>query len=51
MLVVMGVLIYYVAPMSFLFGHFQLFFEILNSLLVLMILGMTFISILALPFV
>jgi hypothetical protein len=49
MLVVLGILTYYVAPAAFLLGKFELFFGILNSLLLMMILGLTFISILLLP--
>jgi hypothetical protein len=49
MLVVLGVLTYYVAPSAFLFGKFELFFFILNSVLLLMIIGLTFISVLVLP--
>jgi predicted lysophospholipase L1 biosynthesis ABC-type transport system permease subunit len=49
MLVILGVLTYYVAPASFLLGDYELFFGILNSLLLMMILGLTFISILLLP--
>ena len=47
--VVMGVFTYYVAPTSFLFGKFEIFFEILNGVLLLMIIGMTFIGVLLLP--
>ena len=50
MLVVLGVLTYYVAPSSFLFGNFELFFGILNGVLLLMILGLTFLAILVLPY-
>ena len=50
MLVVLGVMTYYVAPSSFLFQNYELFFEILNSVLLLMILGMTFLSVLLLPY-
>lgn len=49
MLVVMGILTYYVAPTSFLFGQYELFFIILNCVLLMMILGLTFIAILILP--
>lgn len=49
MLVVLGVLTYYVAPAAFLLGDYEVFFGILNSLLLMMILGLTFISILLLP--
>jgi len=51
MLVVLGVLTYYMAPSAFLFQNYELFFEILNSVLLLMIMGMTFLSILLLPYV
>ena len=49
MLVVLGVLTYYVAPSAFIYQNYELFFMILNSILLLMILGLTFISILVLP--
>ena len=49
MLVVMGIFTYYVAPTAFLFGKFELFYVILNCVLLMMILGLTFISILILP--
>lgn len=49
MLVVMGVLTYYVAPTAFLYQKYELFFEIMNAILLLMILGMTFVAILLLP--
>lgn len=50
MLVFMGVLTYYVAPMSFLYKNYSLFFFILNLVLILMILGLAFVSILLLPY-
>ena len=50
MLVVLGVLTYYVAPMSFIYKNFELFFLITNGILLMMILGMTFIAILLLPY-
>lgn len=50
MLVFMGVLVYYVAPMSFLYKNYSLFFFILNLVLILMILGLAFVSILLLPY-
>ena len=49
MLVVLGIMTYYVAPTAFLFGKYELFFLILNCVLIMMILGLTFISILVLP--
>jgi hypothetical protein len=51
MLVFMGVLTYYVAPMSFLYGNYSLFFFILNFVLILMIIGMALVSILLLPYI
>jgi len=47
----MGVLTYYVAPMSFLYKNYTLFFFILNLVLILMILGLAFVSILLLPYI
>ena len=49
MLVVMGIFTYYVAPTAFLYGKYELFFTILNSVLIMMILGLTFVAILILP--
>ena len=49
MLVVMGVFTYYVAPTAFLYKKYELFFTILNGVLLMMILGLTFIAILILP--
>ena len=49
MLVVLGILTYYVAPASFLFRQFEWFFLIMNGVLLMMIIGLTFISILLLP--
>jgi len=49
MLVVLGVMTYYVAPVSFLFKQYELFFLILNGLLLIMILGLTFLAMLIQP--
>lgn len=49
MLVVLGILTYYVAPVSFLFRKIELFFLILNGLLLIMIIGLTFLSMLLQP--
>lgn len=49
MLVVLGVLTYYVAPSAFLFEKFEVFFFILNLVLLMMIIGLIFISVLVLP--
>jgi hypothetical protein len=51
MLVVLGGLTYYVAPTAFLYQQFSIFFGILNFILLIMILGMTFIATLLLPYV
>lgn len=51
MFVILGVLTYYVAPSAFLFQQYRLFFGIINGLLVLMVLGLTFLAILLLPMV
>lgn len=48
-LVILGILTYYVAPQAFLFKKFEIFFSIMNLLLILMILGLTYVSILILP--
>jgi len=50
-LVVLGILTYYVAPQAFLFKKYEIFFGIMNLLLILMILGLTYVSILVLPVV
>lgn len=50
MLVVLGIMTYYVAPVSFLFQKIELFFLILNGLLLIMILGLTFLSMLLQPY-
>lgn len=50
MLVVLGVCTYYIAPVSFLYKKYELFFLILNGLLLIMILGLTFISMLVQPY-
>ena len=49
MLVLLGVMTYYLVPMSFLFGHFLLFFTVLDLVLLIMILGMTLLSIIVFP--
>lgn len=49
MLVVLGVLTYYVAPTAFLYRNYELFFLVLNGVLVMMILGLTYVSVLVLP--
>lgn len=51
MLIFLGAITYYVAPMAFVYQNYTLFFFILNFILILMILGLAFISILLLPFV
>jgi hypothetical protein len=48
MLVGMGILTYYFAPLSFIYQNYTLFFMILNFVLILMILGLSFLSLLAL---
>ena len=48
LLVGMGVLTYYFAPMAFIYRDFTLFFMILNFVLILMILGLSFLSLLVL---
>mmetsp|Transcript_29437 Transcript_29437/g.44573 ORF Transcript_29437/g.44573 Transcript_29437/m.44573 type:complete len:353 (+) Transcript_29437:1900-2958(+) len=51
LMVVLGIATYYVAPAAFLYNNMPLFFMIMNALLLLMILGMTFVAILLLPMV
>lgn len=50
MLVILGVLTYYVAPAAFMFDHKEIFFFIMNGLLLIMIIGLTYISILLMPY-
>lgn len=49
LLVGLGVITYYFAPMSFIYKNYSLFFMILNFVLILMILGLAFLSLLVLP--
>jgi len=49
MLIFGGIATYYVAPVAFLFGKFEIFFLIMNGVLIFMIIGLTFISILLFP--
>jgi hypothetical protein len=51
MLIICGILTYYVAPSAFIFQNFGLFFAVMNFILLIMILGMTYVVILLLPFV
>lgn len=51
MLVLLGGITYYVAPMSWVYGNYSLFFFVINFILILMILGLAFVSILLLPYV
>ena len=48
-LIGMGVLTYYVAPLTFIYKNYAAFFMILNFVLILMILGLSFLSLLILP--
>lgn len=50
MLITIGVLTYYVAPASFLYNRIDIFLFIMNLILICMILGLTFIALLILPF-
>ena len=51
MLVVLGGITYYVGPLSWVYGNYSLFFFVINFILIMMILGLAFISILLLPYV
>ena len=51
MLIVLGVLTYYVAPTAFLFKQLGLFFAVINGLLIMMVIGVTFLAILVLPWI
>jgi hypothetical protein len=50
-LVVMGLLTYYIAPAAFLFDRLDLFFFILNIILVGMIIGLSFLCFLIFPYI
>jgi hypothetical protein len=50
LLLIIGIVTYYLAPAAFLYRQFELFFMILNFLLVLMIMGLTFVSMIFVPF-
>lgn len=49
LLVVLGVLTYYFVPLSFIMKKYVMFFVILNLILIMMILGLAFVSLLLLP--
>lgn len=51
MLVSMGVMCYYFAPLAFLYGEVELFALITNVVLLAMILGLTFLALLTLPWI
>ena len=51
MLIIFGFLCYYVAPTAFIQENLQLFLMIMNFILLLIILGMTFIAVLLQPFI
>jgi len=51
MFVVLGILTYYVAPTAFLFKDFAIFFLIINGVLIMMVVGLTFLAVLVLPYV
>ena len=42
---------YYVAPLAWVYENYSLFFFVINFILVMMILGLAFVSILLLPYV
>lgn len=50
LLVVVGVVHYYFAPMSWIYKNYTLFFIILNLVMIMMILGLAFLSLLLLPY-
>jgi NADH:ubiquinone oxidoreductase subunit 3 (subunit A) len=51
MLVLLGGITYYAAPLAWVYGNMGLFFFVINFILIMMILGLAFISILLLPYV
>jgi len=50
LLVVLGAFTYYVVPSSFLFKRYALFFGVFQAILLLLLLGLTFLAVLFLPF-
>ena len=50
-LVTFGVVSYYVAPLAFLLGNFSLLFAILNNILLLMIFGLSFLTMIVQPMI
>lgn len=50
LLIFLGIICYYIAPVSFLFGDLAMFFHVMNLLLIMMIMGMTFMSMLVQPY-
>ena len=51
MLTILGFLCYYVAPTAFINQNLQMFLFIMNVILLLMILGITFIAVLLQPYI
>ncbi len=51
MLVLLGGITYYVGPLSWIYGNYSLFFFVINLILIMMIMGLAFISILLLPYI
>jgi len=51
LLVLLGGITYYLAPMAWVYQNFTLFFFVINFILIMMILGLALISILLLPYV
>lgn len=49
MLVALGIITYYFAPLAFIMKNYTLFFLILNLVLIIMILGLAFLSLMLLP--
>jgi hypothetical protein len=51
LLVMLGGITYYVGPLSWVYENYSLFFFVINFILIMMILGLSFVSILLLPFI
>jgi hypothetical protein len=51
LLVLLGGIVYYFAPLAWVYENYSLFFFVINFILIMMILGLAFMSILLLPFV
>jgi NADH:ubiquinone oxidoreductase subunit 3 (subunit A) len=51
LLVLLGGIVYYLAPLAWVYENYSLFFFVINFILIMMILGLAFVSILLLPYI